>query len=66
MVDDIATDLTYRPLAAAGLTRCSSSRTARKFEMSWSRREADLADGHLNDATATGIGPVLDPAALEV
>src|SRR5215211_1196713 len=31
IVDDSVIFLTYRPLVAAGLTRCNSSMTARKF-----------------------------------
>ena len=58
--------LTYLPLAAAGLTRCSSSSTARKLRLQRVDREAGLADRHLHHAVAAGGGAVLDLAALEV
>src|SRR5205823_12604046 len=37
IVDEMAIDLMYLPLPAAGLARCSSSITARKLPSSWSR-----------------------------
>ena len=64
MVDETATDLMYRPLAAAGLARSSSSITA------WTLAEQLVpVEGRLADRTWTLpdlVGPVLDPAALEL
>ncbi len=66
MVEDTATDLMYLPLAADGLTRLSSSMTARKLTSSCSPAEGGLADRDLDHAPGAGVGPVLDPAALEL
>ena len=51
-------------MAEAGLARCSSSSTARKFARRLSTGKLDLADRHVDVAVA--VGAVLDLAALEL